>query len=407
MKSLTSCLALAVLVSLCAPATAAPPVPAAPISLFEHIASRCLTDQLARTEYAQGWEGWFLEDRFLTEGAPRPAPRRPAPMEPVVGPVLPKAERLRAEWTADPKSHTIDCSFTFTKRDCPTCPGRGATQANYAAYLPRDLFLDPAKVTSVLLLVPGGNGGRTRYFLTPVPDKSIHAKKSGGLEVKKYVDTWVKAHPGATPPIVVALDSAGFLSANGHVEYMTHDLPDHIARVFLGRDVKTLTVGADGISSGSRAIMAALRDKPGSLRTVGLHCMHCRRFNGIDPQKHFGKPAQRRKWLDGLTTLRHEGQLDIKWSVGNRDNQWPCNKEFYDLFVEAGFYRADPPKYGPCDEGAQPSTGACTVRWDGFDLYNGQGHHYGLMRDSWAPHINWHLDRLANFHGGRTPDQKK
>lgn len=383
-----------VVLCLCLPSVAQA---GAPASLYEHIVSRCLIDQLARTEYAEGWEGWFIEDRFLTDGAPRPAPRRAAPKPPEVGPVRSAAQRLQEEWTKDPKSHVIDCSFTYTKRQCPTCPGRGATQSNYAAYLPEELFTDPGRVTGLLLLVPGGNGGRTRYFLTPIPGKSIHAKKSGGLEVKRHVDEWASKHPKATPPIVIAMDSAGFLSVNGHVEYMTHDLPEHVARVFLGRRRDTLTVGADGISSGSRAIMAALRDRPGTLRTVGLHCMHCRRFNGIDPQRHFGKPAVRRTWLEGLEALHRAGKLDIKWSVGNRDNQWPCNKEFYDLFVEVGFYKKDPPRWGPCEEGTSESTKTCTVHWDGFDLYNGQGHHYGLMLDSWKPHIAWHLARLANL----------
>jgi hypothetical protein len=125
--------------------------------------------------------------------------------------------------------------------------------------------------------------------------------------------------------------------------------------------------------------------------------MHCRRFNGIDPEKHFGSKEQRQAWLKTLKARYDKGDLRIRFSVGNHDNQWPCNKEFHTLFTEVGIFKNDPPKFGSCNEGYSNDPTQCTTYWDGFNLYNNRPHHYGLLLDSWVPQLQWHYETLSQM----------
>ncbi len=377
-------------------APAAPP-PSLPFARF--MASSCLIDQLARTEYAEGWEGWFREPDFVPEGAPLPAPpeaqkaMRPEAIEALT-------QQINRTWTANPESHIADCTYVIPARECPGCAGRGSSSINYIVWLPPEASEDPGSVTSILLVVPGGNGGRTRYFLTPVPGTNIYKKKSGGLETKRRADDFREARPGEVAPIIVALDSGGFLSANGSTEFLTYDIPMHIAKTYLGRDnLEGIKLGVEGISSGARVMMDALRAKPDAFDTFGVIAMHCGGRNGITV-KDLGSTEEREAWLKVLKARVDAGELHFRFSVGNRDPGWRCHMEFYDMFVKAGIFPKSEPVY-ECDASIKtPSLSKCTASFrEDMNLYDGHGHNYGIMLEAWAPHLFWHLALLSRGEG--------
>lgn len=369
--------------------------PAAADDFYDYIASHCLIDALARSEYALGWEQWIKEERrsrsFVPEGSPMPVRRAYGIPDPGTDAARAKAAALREEWKAAPRSHVVDCRVDFEAGD-PKDPK--ATRTWYTAYLPAALITDPSKVRSILLLVPGGNGGRTRYFLTPIPRKTIYHKMSGGLETKRITDEWLAAHPGAGAPIIAATNGPALLHTNGPIQFFTQDMPGHLATTYLGRPLSETALGVEGISSGSRELMATFRERPAAFNTLGLTCMHCRRNDGIDPDKHLGSEVERWAWLETVAQRARDGRLFIRFSVGNRDNQWPCNKEFHDLFVEAGALRKVKPRYDRCVPDKEVGTAWCDTHWDGFYLVEGAAHHYGLLIQSWQPQLEWHLDRL-------------
>lgn len=360
----------------------------------QHVAARCLRDQLARTEYAEGWEAWFKTPDFVPAGAPLPQPEEApmTPLSPDEAAIL--AAQVEKDWLANPRSHVVDCSFSYPGRDCPGCKPGGNQVANYIAYLPQALFTEPEKVDTILLFVPGGRGGRTRYFLTPVPGSDIYRKKSGGLETKRRIEEYLSYKPDSTQPIVVALDSAGFLSVNGPEEYLAFDLPMHIARTYLGRDsLDGIKLGAEGISSGARAMMDTLFRYPNAFRTVGLTAMHCGGRNGIRLER-MGTAAQREAWAETLRGEVERGTIHFRFSVGNKDPGWMCNKQFYDFFADHSVTPSAPPEWVDCPTGKQAAT-TCSVTWGQFHLVNGHGHNYGILLDSWVPQLWWHLDRLV------------
>ncbi len=388
MKS-SLCLATTVLVLLCWARQASAD------DFYDYIASHCLIDTLARTPYALGWETWIKEERrsrsFVPKHSPTPIRRAYGIPDPGTDGARARAAMLRKEWGAKPRSHVVDCRVDFPPGD-PKDPK--ATRTWYTAYLPEALIRDPATVRSVLLLVPGGNGGRTRYFLTPIPRKTIYHKMSGGLQTKYFTDEWLKAHPGASAPIIAATNGPALLHTNGPVTFFTEDMPSHLATTYLGRPHTEVALGVEGISSGSRELMYAFRAKPAAFNTLGLTCMHCRRNDGIDPDKHLGTDVERWAWLETVGQRARDGHLHIRFSVGNRDNQWGCNKEFHDLFVEAGALAEAEPRYDRCKADHEVGPDWCDTHWDGFYLVEGAAHHYGLLIQSWRPQLNWHLERL-------------
>lgn len=353
---------------------------------YSWLSENCRIDSLSETSYAQGWLKWQRATQFRPKGVPLPTS--------LSGRHRYSQEQLKQLWEADPKSHVVDCSFQIPRRSCQGCRGRGTTTGFYVAYVPKALLESPEKVRSVLLLIPGGNGLRTRYFLTPIPNKTIFDKMSGGLETKKVVDEALT--PEISPPIVVSLDAAGWMTVNGPTEYITHDVPQHIVETFLpGVPFEEIALGAEGISSGGRAIMEALRWKPNVFNSVGLTAMHCRNFGGIDPKKHLGPELAKHVWLGHLAKRARAGLLHIRFSVGNEDAQWGCNKEFHTLFVESQVLPSSQPQFGTCRKGRTPSPDVCDTAWDGFYLYDGIPHHYGIFLPSYRDQIRWHLQSLT------------
>jgi hypothetical protein len=116
---------------------------------------------------------------------------------------------------------------------CQGCPLETIAHAYYVAYLPRALFVAPKTVRSALFLVPGGNGGRTRPFTRPIPNRSVYDKGSGGLDTKRRADAFYAAHPDASQAIIVALETSGIEAVGGSIEHLGRAMPGHIASTFL------------------------------------------------------------------------------------------------------------------------------------------------------------------------------
>jgi len=368
--------------------SAAPrPSATAPRSLpfVKWVARHCYVDALGPSGYTETWR------RYATD--PEDEDALPV-IESGVPPGGADPEALERNWLAEPRSHVVDCRFRVKWRQCDGCTGRKSWDAMYVAYLPRDLFVDPERVRTLLMLVPGGNGGRSRPFLSPLPGKTVFQRGSGGLRTKQLVDAWQKAHPGRPAPIVVSLDSWGHEYNNGPIEYLSYEIPHHVAKRYLGGiDPKTLTIGTEGISSGSRMILETLRVKPDAFHTAGLTCLSCGQLN---PDNEAGIGEEGVMQLAKSLAPRHRnGRFALRFAIGTRDGQLPCNERLYELFGRAGVVDPKAPvRFIDCPTGVSKDPKRCNTTRDGFATYAGEMHHYGLLIQSHAPQIEWQLDTL-------------
>ena len=376
---------------------------------LDWVVSHCLIDELGPSDYAVKWMQWIRKERrtfddFMPADAPRPN-LRPAPLPAPGSPeARAKAQRLREEWLARPASHVLECTTRVPHRDCPGCRPvhmkRGSSRAKYGAYIPKALLTRPEEVKSLLLLAPGGNGGRTRYFLTPIPNKHVTLhKRSGGLEVKRHADEFYAAHPDLSESIIVSTDNGGWSKANGHIEYLSRDLPKHVADTFLGgRDHRELALSVEGISRGSRALITALRKKPEAFHAIGLTCLHCGSIGGpmggYEPDRDLADPEERERWLSTLADRARRGLFHIRFAVGNADVQWTCNKRLHSHLVAGGVLEDRPPEFSNCRRDDPKDPKWCDTVWDGFHLYDRMPHHYALLKPSWVPQLQWHLRTL-------------
>ena len=339
--------------------------------------------------------------RFLPPHAPAPVERLPRLPKAGTKAAAERAQALRKAWLDEPRSRLVDCRFKVPKRQCPDCKRRfDPKPSHYTALLPKALFEDPSRVRSMLLLIPGGNGGRVRYFLTPGPGKGMRDAMSGGLETKRHVDEWVAAHPEAMAPIVVALEHNGWGTPNGPMEYITHDVPTHIAQTFMPQvPYNQVAIGTEGISSGSMLMLRALRARPTAFHTVGLTCMFCSSENGIHPVSEANDSQERRDWLAQIKARADQGKLHVRFSVGNGDPGWECNKSHRDLMASAGLFDTAAPVHRNCKEGAPEGVEGCDVHWDGFHLYRDVGHTYAMLIPAWIPQLSWQLNKLSDVAG--------
>jgi hypothetical protein len=271
----------------------------------------------------------------------------------------------------------IDCSLPIQGHRCLGCPLERVAHAYYVAYLPAALFVNPETVRSVLLLVPGGNGGRTRPFMRPIPGRSVYDRGSGGLDTKKLADAFYAARPDASQAIIVALETSGIEHEGGSVEHLGREMPSHIAQTFLPHLAEgDLIRGAEGVSSGAREIMRAAFKNPEAFNTIGLSCMAC---GGIHPRtQRLAGADELRAFVDVLAARRREGLFDVRFAIGSRDGQLPCNKAYRDLFLERGVLSSS-------DAGA-------------FTVVEGEKHDFNFLRRSYPAELEWHLtalDRIA------------
>lgn len=363
----------------------APVAPPASLPFVKWVAKHCYVDALGPSQYTETWR------RYATE--PDDEDALPV-IESGVAPGGHDPEALERDWLAKPRSHVVDCRFQVKWRQCDGCTGQKSWEAMYVAYLPRDLFVAPSRVRTLLMLVPGGNGGRSRPFLSPLPGKTVFQRGSGGLRTKQLVDAWQKAHPDRPAPVVMSLDSWGHEYNNGPIEYLSYEIPHHVAQRYLdGVDPAVLTIGTEGISSGSRMILETLRKKPDAFHTAGLTCLSCGRLN---PDKEAGIGEDGVMDLAKALAPRHrEGEFDLRFAIGTRDGQLPCNERLYELFGRAGVVDPSAPlRYVDCPAGVTEDRDRCHTVRDGFATYAGEMHHYGLLIHSHAPQIEWQLDTL-------------
>jgi len=374
-----------------------PRAPKPDLGFLDWVASHCLVDELWSTAYTRAWSEYReLEgDHFLKAGAPLPAPeeKRPPPAGSAEAEQL--AAQLRQQWLASPRSHFVDCRFDIASRTGkPWWEDKGRKYQHYVAYLPQALLEDPAKVRGILMLVPGGNGGRSRYFLTELPDRSIFFRGSGGLLVKERTDRFIAAHPKDPQAIVVAIDSSGIDSINGPVEHISYDVPKHIADTYLGAAaLDDLALGADGISSGSRVIMQIVWQKPDALNVAGFTCMSC---GSIRPSSELalGEPDALLAWAKKLGERKRRGLFDARFTIGSRDGQLPCNLEFRELFAQGGVFADSEPVKSDC-VAQRPRRHRCNLSYDGFAITANQAHHYGLLKQAWEAQLSWLLTAMA------------
>jgi hypothetical protein len=359
----------------------APQVPSiAPAAFLSWVVSSCRVDALEPSTYTAQWvlhaqhfgapEGALLPiaDQAWRELPPRGSRDAHA-----------RIDELGRAWRGDAGSHVVDCSFEVPKRHCEGCKDRGAERVGrYVAYLPAALFERPETVRSVLLLVPGGRGGRSRPFLAAIAGKSHYDRGSGGLDTRRLADDFYREHPDAAQSIIVALDGHGQEMINGATEYLATDLPDHLASTYLPHVPREeLVLGAEGLSSGARAIMRTLYAREDAFHSVGLSCMQC----GAIDLRVWGRLGPRGAvdaWMDRLALRSRRGDLAMRFAIGSRDGQLDCNEAYHRALVEHGVLEEQ----------------------EGLTIYPGEMHHYGFVAVSYPDQLAWHLERLAARAGG-------
>lgn len=353
----------------------------ASLPFIQWTVEHCALDTLDSTPYLRAWLRY-----------PKPADHlRPTDPQPSDTPVIlpkpgsPESAALAAEtekaWLGTPKSRVVDCSFKLLARECEHCKKQENNIIHYIAYLPAELFTEPEKVQSVLFLVPGGHGGRSRAFLRRIPGYNIWAKGSGGLDVKIRADTFYAENPDVGPSIIVSLETPGSQHSSGATEFLTFDMEHHLRTTFLPDAAPTMRIGVDGISSGAREIMKAAFAKPESFTTLALHCLSC---GAIHPEKGLlAKRPELLAWAKKLAARREAGTFDLRMSIGSRDNQLPCNRLYWTLFEEAGLVK--------------PEDAAL------FHVVPGALHDFNYLVQAFPIHFAWHLQHLGRVPPKPTP----
>ncbi|HRI70353.1 MAG TPA: hypothetical protein PK156_39245 [Polyangium sp.] len=367
-------------------------------AIFAHVATHCYVDELAPTNYAVQWLNHLLPREQAPAGAPWPSLKNQAFPAPNTPEARVRADELRKKWLDTPQSHVVDCYFAVPQRSDPAQVPT-TKEAHYAAYLPAALFVTPERVRVALVYSPGGGrGGHSRPFLTEIPGKTIHDIAAGGLGTKYRLDQWLSKHPDASPPIFFALHSNGEEYGNSATEFLTDDVAKHIGAALLGGvEAKEIVLGIEGVSSGARTIMLALRARPHAFATVGLSCMAC---GGVDIRRNrIGSPEEVRAWAAQLSERAKRGELRMRFAIGSRDNQLPCNKELHRVLGEAGMFdRSRAAEFYECKEGVSPSESTCDYEVDGFRVYRGELHDYHFLSRSWQHQLEFHLEALSDRH---------
>jgi hypothetical protein len=215
------------------------------------------------------------------------------------------------------------------------------------------------------------------------------------LQTKQQVDRFLAAHPDAAPLIVVSIDTNGAEYVNGSIEHLSCDLPRHLADTYLGGvPLAALTLGAEGISSGARAIVETLHAKPDVFATVGLTCLAC---GLVDPHNPYARDRfDLDGWARALGERAARGELFVRFAIGSRDGQLPCSRALYELLGEHHVVDlARPAHLSGCHYGHDGEPAHCDAEADGFVSYVGEMHHYGLLKKSYPPQLRWHLEHLA------------
>lgn len=375
-----------------------------PSTVLDYVARRCLVDRFANDRY--------MVDNLQAKGIipvsenPMlpPTPRPPAPDSPGFDAY---AHGLAADWTDHPRSHVLDCAVTLEPRSCEGCqhPSPLYTEFRFGIYLPRSYMLDPSSVKTVLLLAPGGRGGRTRWFLDPAPFRFNKKNFSQGLSVQDKLDAHLASHPDRLAPIVISMDDPGFSYTNGTAEYMTHDLLNHVLAAFLpGKTRADVAFGVDAISSGSKNAALAFIKDPNAFDTFGWMATFCD-ARGLNPKNVFGPYGAGRSVLEVWRQRREHGDLYMKFSIGKMDKYIRCNRDLHALFVREGIiekthepYLQDcPHEVNANGKPIRPKDYECKTVRSGMTEYAGVGHNFGVMKVAFDEHLYWHVEKLTEI----------
>jgi hypothetical protein len=356
-----------------------------------HAVERCYLDRLARSEYLDDWVRAGGIERGIPAGDPVPSPSLSLPSW---GPRPSDASFARERDAmlralVDGRSHVMDCTFSVRAK----APPHGLGAVTYAVYLPADYLQNPGRSRAVLLLVPGGRGDRTRWFLTAKPG-SLFERGTGGLSLRSRVDRYASEHPSASIPIVVTTDGPTGRWIDGRVEYIARDLPSHVARTYLPHiPERQVAFGVQAISIGAAFTMRAAFSDPTRFRSIGLMGMFCDR-EGLWPERDFAPDPE--QFYGVLAGLVARGALAMRMDIGRRDTLYDCNKRWYFALQRAGvFERREEPAYERCEGRGAPSSARCWARWPGFTAIPRLGHHYAAVVPVFDEDLQWQLDRLT------------
>lgn len=357
-----------------------------------HAVERCYVDRLASSEYLTDWVAAGGLERARPEGDPVPSPSLSLPSwgpSPSSREFAAAAESVRRQ--LDPsRSHVMDCTLSVRAKDPPHALGAIA----YSVYLPGDYLRNPRRRRGALLMIPGGRGDRTRWFLTP-REGSLYERGTGGLSLRSAVDQWASAHAGAgaSVPIVITVDGPTGRWIDGRVEFIANDLPKHVARTYLPQQREDETpFGVQAISVGAAFTVRAMRAAPTRFSSVALMGLFCDR-TGVLPERDLGPDVD--TYYQELASRVRQGAFAMRLSIGRRDPFYECNKRWYFALQSAGVFAAQTdPTYERCEGEGAPSSARCWVRWPGFTGLPRLGHHYAAVVPVFAEDLAWQLDRL-------------
>lgn len=366
-----------------------PSPPSDPWPFVAHAVERCYVDRLARSPYLLDWVDAGGLDRERPEGDPAPSPALSLPSwGPRQGdPAFASAREGVLRALSPDRSHVMDCTALVRDRDPPHALGAIA----YTAYLPRDYLRSPRRTRGVLLMVPGGRGDRTRWFLTAAAG-SVFERGTGGLSLRAQLDRWADAHRTAAMPVVVTVDGPTGAWIDGREAWIGRDLPAVIAQTYLPHIAeRSLRVGVQAISIGAAVTMRAAHQWPERFDAIALMGMFCD-ARGLSPERDFG--ADRARFYQRLASRIAEGSLAMRMSIGRRDALYECNKRWYFELQRAGLFAAQrEPAYERCAPEAPESTAARWARWPGFTVIPRLGHHYAAVVPIFEEDLAWQLAR--------------
>ena len=306
--------------------------------------------------------------------------------------------QLRADWLSNPRSHVLDCTVTVEPRTCETCKTKSSAPRTfrYGIYIPRQYVENPGQVKTVLLLAPGGRGGRVRWFQNPIAYKMNKSRMSQGLSIQSKLDAHLEMYPELSPPLVITMDDPGLGYTNGTQEYMTDDLVGHVLATYLpGKTRENIAFGIDAISSAAKNAAIAFVSKPEAFDTFGWMCNFCDSEGGFDPDRYFRR-AKGQRALDVWFDRAQAGELHMKFSIGKQDKFLACNRRMHSLLVERNIIPdAHEPFEENCKEVEGSTASACTTIKPGMTEYPGIGHNYSLMPLAFDEHLYWHVEKLS------------
>lgn len=370
------------------PSSAPSSTPITTLPFAEWMVSNCQIDELAPSAYTIAWFRYRRPADLLGPDDPPPQAQLKKLPEPGSDQAISKAREITLDWLNRPRSHVIDCSFLIEPRDCPRCKRGPVLRAHYIAYLPQALFQTPNQVQGMLFLIPGGNGGRTRPFMRPIPGHVVFERGSGGLDTKRLADAFYREHPQLPGSLIISLETAAGSYENGPTEHLTRDLPHHLQSIFLPhleQNHKKAFLGAEGLSSGAAELYRAAFFEPHAFHTLGFSCMSC---TGIDPRQGRlgGRPALLH-FADSLAERRKLGEFEVHFAIGEYDGQLPCNRALYKELLA---------------KGAAPNT---ENNPEAFRIYPEQRHDFDFLRISYPNSLYWQLNTLGSIAAAKTSNE--